>query len=82
MRRIAAWSRLGRAVAEDLASYTAPEMLKSGIDAIGAGNYERLSKIAEEIAGAALLVGAARSCSRFFSFIFGDSVLSNRSIRC
>ncbi|HKD65522.1 MAG TPA: ABC transporter ATP-binding protein [Candidatus Binataceae bacterium] len=51
-----------------------PYLLKSGIDAIGAGHYERLSKIAEEIAGAALLMGAARSCSRFTIFNCGRDI--------
>jgi ATP-binding cassette, subfamily B, multidrug efflux pump len=51
-----------------------PYLLKSGIDAIGAGHYERLSKIAEEIAGAALLMCVARSCSRFTIFNCGRDI--------
>jgi serine/threonine protein kinase len=33
IRRLAQWSRLGRQIAEDLASYTAPEVLKGGLAA-------------------------------------------------
>jgi hypothetical protein len=33
VRRLAGWSRLGRQIAEDLAAYTAPEVLKGGLDA-------------------------------------------------
>ncbi|HZV01213.1 MAG TPA: protein kinase [Planctomycetota bacterium] len=33
IRRLAQWSRLGRQIAEDLAAYTAPEVLKGGLTA-------------------------------------------------
>src|SRR5579864_1828320 len=53
---------------------TIPYLLKTGIDAIQAGHYERLSRIAELIAGAALTMGAARWCSRFTIFNCGRDI--------
>ena len=51
-----------------------PYLLKSGIDAIQAGHYERLSKVAEEIAAAAVTMGIARWCSRFTIFNCGRDI--------
>ncbi len=51
-----------------------PYLLKTGIDAIQAGHYERLAKIAGLIAATALLMGAARWCSRFTIFNCGRDI--------
>jgi ATP-binding cassette subfamily B multidrug efflux pump len=51
-----------------------PYLLKLGIDAISAGHYERLARIAQEIAGAALLMAIVRSCSRFTIFNCGRDI--------
>jgi ATP-binding cassette subfamily B protein len=51
-----------------------PYLLKAGTDAIQAGHYERLARIAEEIGGAALLMSVARSCSRFTIFNCGRDI--------
>ena len=49
-----------------------PYLLKTGIDAIQSGHYERLPKIAASIWGTAMLMGAARWCSRFTIFNIGN----------
>jgi ATP-binding cassette subfamily B protein len=51
-----------------------PYLLKTGIDAIQAGHYERLARIAALIAGTALLMGAVRWCSRFTIFNCGRDI--------
>jgi len=51
-----------------------PYLLKSGIDAIQAGHYERLTRVAEEIAAAAVTMGAARWFSRFTIFNCGRDI--------
>ncbi len=51
-----------------------PYLLKSGIDAIQAGHYERLSRVAGEIAAAAVTMGVARWCSRFTIFNCGRDI--------
>ena len=51
-----------------------PYLLKTGIDAIQAGHYERLARIAELIGGTALLMGGVRWCSRFTIFNCGRDI--------
>ena len=51
-----------------------PYLLKTGIDAIQAGHYERLARIAALIGGTALLMGAVRWCSRFTIFNCGRDI--------
>jgi ATP-binding cassette subfamily B multidrug efflux pump len=51
-----------------------PYLLKSGIDAIQAGHHQRLSRVAQEIAAAAVTMGIARWCSRFTIFNCGRDI--------
>jgi ATP-binding cassette subfamily B protein len=51
-----------------------PYLLKTGIDAIQNGHYQRLPKIAALIWGTAVLMGATRWCSRFTIFNIGRDV--------
>src|SRR5579871_5789973 len=51
-----------------------PYLLKTGIDAIQAGQYVRLSHIAAAIGGAAILMGVARWFSRFTIFNCGRDI--------
>jgi ATP-binding cassette subfamily B multidrug efflux pump len=51
-----------------------PYLLKTGIDAIQRGHYERLPRVAALIWGTALLMSAARWCSRFTIFNIGRDV--------
>ena len=51
-----------------------PYLLKTGIDAIQAGHYERLAKIAELIGGTAVLMAIVRWCSRFTIFNCGRDI--------
>src|SRR5260370_1980283 len=51
-----------------------PYLLKTGIDAIQQGHFERLPRIAALIWATALAIGVARGCSRFTIFNIGRDV--------